>query len=71
MYAIRSYYVTVTGPAGIVDSFVHGRKVLGADVLGGMKSAFLLDTLDGVSVPQGIEVSRLKLQSLFIHLTNS
>jgi len=63
--------VTVTGPAGTVDSFIVGRKVLGSDSLGGMKSAYLLDTLNGVSVPQGIEVSRLNLQSLFIHLTNS
>lgn len=63
--------VTVTGSAGIVDSFIKGRKVLGSDSLGGMKSAYLLDQLDGVSVPQGIEVSRLNLQSLFIHLTNS
>ncbi len=63
--------VTVTGPVSVVDSFIKGRKVLGSDNLGGMKSAYLLDKLDGVSLVQGIEVSRLNLQSLFIHLTNS
>ncbi len=63
--------VTVTGPAGLVDSFVQGKKVLGQDSLGGMKSAYLLETISENAVPQGIEVSKLNLQSLFIHLTNS
>ncbi len=63
--------VTVTGPTGLVDSFTQGKRVLGQDSLGGMKSAYLLETLDETAVPQGIEVSKLNLQSLFIHLTNS
>ena len=63
--------VTVTGPAGLVDSFTQGKRVLGQDSLGGMKSAYLLETLDDKALPQGIEVSKLNLQSLFIHLTNS
>ncbi len=63
--------VTVTGPAGAVDSFVQGRNVLGTDTLGGMKSAYLLERMEPDEVPEGIEVSRLNLQSLFIHLTNS
>ncbi len=63
--------VTVTGPTGLVDSFTKGKRVLGQDSLGGMKSAYLLETLDETAVPQGIEVSKLNLQSLFIHLTNS
>lgn len=63
--------VTVTGPAGLVDSFTQGKKVLGHDSLGGMKSAYLLETLDENAAPEGLEVSKLNLQSLFIHLTNS
>ncbi len=62
---------TVTGPVGLVDSFIQGKKVLGQDLLGGMKSAYLLETLEQTAVPQGIELSKLNLQSLFIHLTNS
>ncbi len=68
---ILSAGYTVTGPAGIVDIFTQGKKVLGSDALGGMKSAYLLDKLDRNDVPQELEISRLKLQSLFIHLTNS
>jgi ABC-2 type transport system ATP-binding protein len=62
---------TVTGPQGKVDGFIAGRNVLGADILGGMKSAYLLEKLDKASVPEGIEVSGIKLQSLFIYLTNA
>lgn len=62
---------TVTGPEKMVNCFVQGKNILGFDQLGGMKSAYLLDALDKTKVPEGIEVSGLKLQSLFIHLTNS
>lgn len=62
---------TVTGPEKLVDSFVQGKNILGFDQLGGIKSAYLLEALDKKTVPEGIEVSGLKLQSLFIHLTNS
>lgn len=62
---------TATGPQGLVDDFVRGKNVLGMDVLGGMKSAYLLDKLVSQNVPQGIEISKMRLQSLFIHLTNA
>lgn len=62
---------TVTGPLARVDAFVTGRQVLGSDVLGGIKSAYLLGELDAALVPPDIEVSRMKLQNLFIHLTNA
>ncbi len=62
---------TVTGPQGKVDAFLAGKKVLGADILGGIKSAYLLEKLDKSTVPDGIEVSGMKLQSLFIYLTNA
>ena len=61
---------TVTGPAARVDAFTAGRQVLGSDTLGGIKSAYLLGALDS-EVPDGVEVSRMKLQNLFIHLTNA
>ena len=61
---------TVTGPAARVDAFTAGRQVLGSDTLGGIKSTYLLGALDS-EVPDGVEVSRMKLQNLFIHLTNA
>lgn len=61
---------TVTGPQRLIDSFIQGKNVLGIDILGGIKSAYLLEALDKSTVPEGIEVSGMKLQNLFIHLTN-
>lgn len=62
---------TVTGPQGRVDEFIQGKNVLGTDVLGGIKSAYILEKLDKTSVPEGLEVSGMNLQNLFIHLTNA
>ncbi|MGI5918136.1 MAG: ABC transporter ATP-binding protein [Christensenellales bacterium] len=61
---------TVTGPAALVDEYVAGYRVLGSDTLGGIKSAYLLGLPDAPA-PAGVEISRMKLQSLFIHLTNA
>ncbi|NLT96558.1 MAG: ABC transporter ATP-binding protein [Christensenellaceae bacterium] len=61
---------TVTGPAALVDEYVAGRRVLGSDTLGGIKSVYLLGLPDAPA-PAGVELSRMKLQSLFIHLTNA
>lgn len=69
--SVLSNGYTVTGPAQAVDSFVLGKHVLGSDTLGGMKSAYLLEPLEQGNVPEGVEVSKMKLQNLFIHLTNS
>ena len=62
---------TVTGPAQSVDQYLEGCNVLGFDMLGGIKSAYVLGSLSPKDAPQGVEVSRMRLQSLFIHLTNA
>jgi ABC-2 type transport system ATP-binding protein len=62
---------TVTGPAALVDAFVAGGRVLGSDMLGGIKSVYMLGVPDASAAPVGVEISRMKLQSLFIHLTNA
>jgi ABC-2 type transport system ATP-binding protein len=62
---------TVTGPAALVDAYVADYRVLGSDTLGGIKSAYLLGLPDASAAPAGVEISRMKLQSLFIHLTNA
>lgn len=62
---------TVTGPQTKVDDFSTGRNILGSEVLGGIKSVYILEKQGKSSVPEGLEVSGMKLQNLFIHLTNS
>lgn len=61
---------TVTGAAAAVDAFLQGRQSIGCDVLGGLKTAYLTGGRPA-EIPQGLEVTRLDLQKLFIQLTNS
>lgn len=60
---------TVSGPAAAVDAYIAGRKVIGVDVLGGLKSACVLGSAGRESLPEGVEISRMNLQKLFIRLT--
>jgi len=61
---------TVSGNAALVDSFIAGKNILGTDSLGGLKSAYIIGTMQS-DMPQGLEISKLDLQKLFIQLTNS
>lgn len=61
---------TVSGSAGRVDSYIKGREVIGTDSLGGLKTAYLLGKPDRSSLPEGLELTGMDLQKLFIQLTN-
>lgn len=61
---------TVTGAASIVDIYVADKGVIGVDQIGGLKTTYVLGKLDK-NVPEGIEISKLDLQKLFIQLTNA
>lgn len=62
---------TVSGAASAVDNYVTGKNVIGMDAIGGLKSAYILGAIDKASLPEGVEVSRMDLQKLFVQLTNS
>ncbi|MCI9597768.1 MAG: ABC transporter ATP-binding protein [Firmicutes bacterium] len=62
---------TVSGKASLVDTFIEGKKVIGADTLGGLKTAYILGSPAADNVPSDLEVTRMDLQKLFIQLTNS
>lgn len=61
---------TVSGTATRVDAYIADKHVIGTDTLGGLKTAYLLGEKEAV-IPEGIEVTRMDLQRLFIQLTNS
>ena len=65
---ILSGAFTVTGSVSAVDEFIAGKKILGSDTIGGIKSAYIMGKAE--NVPAGLEVSKASLQSLFIQLTN-
>ena len=60
---------TVTGSSTKVDEFVADKKVIGEDVIGGLKAAYVLGDRPE-KTPEGIEITKLDLQKLFIQLTN-
>lgn len=60
---------TVTGPAGLVDGYIAGRRVLNTTSIGGLKTACVEGEPDA-SVPAGLEVSPMGLQDYFISLMN-
>ena len=60
---------TVSGPRSLVEEYLKGKNVLGVDVLGGLESAYLWGQPDRSSLPQGMEVSGLDLQKLFVLMT--
>ena len=60
---------TVSGTVAEVDSFIKDKQVIGTDTLGGLKTAYILGRVEE-NVPEGLELTRLDLQKLFIQLTN-
>ena len=60
---------TITGPADAVDAFVERHPSIGEERLGGMKSAYILGDLQSAEVPEGLEISKMNLQQLFVQLT--
>ena len=60
---------TVSGPKGLVEEYLKGKNVLGVDALGGLESGYVLGEPDRTSLPQGLELSGLDLQKLFILMT--
>lgn len=60
---------TVTGPAGLVDGYIAGHRVLNTTSIGGLKTACVEGEPDA-RVPAGLEVSPMGLQDYFISLMN-
>ena len=60
---------TVTGPAAAVNDFIADKHCIGEDKLGGLKSAYLMEPVERANVPEGLEISKLNLQQLFVQLT--
>ena len=62
---------TISGKASSVDSFIVDKNVIGIETIGGLKSAFILGSIDKDTLPADLEVTKLDLQKLFVQLTNA
>lgn len=61
---------SISGAASLVDAYCTGKQVIGRDVLGGLKSAYIIGTPD-TEIAEGLELSGIDLQKLFVQLTNA
>lgn len=66
---VRAMGYGVSGKAVDVDSFTKGKNIISEEVLGALKTSYLLEPKP-VDIPESIEVSPLDLQQLFIKLTS-
>ena len=62
---------TVSGKSSSVDSFIVDKNVIGIETVGGLKSAFILGSINKEKIPADLEVTKLDLQKLFVQLTNA
>lgn len=60
---------SISGSATLVDSYISDKELIGSDVLGGFKTAYIIGRPED-HIPEGLEISNIDLQKLFIQLTN-
>lgn len=60
---------TVSGSQKLIDRYISDKNVIATDAIGGLKTAYILGDAPK-ELPEGIELSKLDLQKLFIQLTN-
>ena len=63
---------TVSGGAAAVETYIQGKKILGVDALGGLRTAYVLGVPDQTGeAAKDLEFGPMDLQKMFIQLTNS
>ncbi|MCT4397961.1 ATP-binding cassette domain-containing protein [Pediococcus ethanolidurans] len=61
----------ITGPGEIVDQYTEGLNIIGTESLGNLKGNYVFGSLnDDREIPDTVQISRMDLQKLFIHLTS-
>jgi len=62
---------TLSGTSALVESYIKDKHVLAVESFGGLKTAYLLDDQKREGLQPGLEITKLDLQKMFIHLTNA
>ncbi|WP_412989980.1 ATP-binding cassette domain-containing protein [Pediococcus siamensis] len=61
----------ITGPADKVAAYTQGLNVIGTESLGNLKGNYVFGELNNDrEIPDTVQISRMDLQKLFIHLTS-
>lgn len=71
---LLSYAYVVSGESSSVDRYIEGRKYISQETMGKFKSATVLENLQNknheLANELKVELTKVELQKLFIHLTN-
>lgn len=59
----------VSGVTAEVDKFCMGKKVIGEDILGGMKLSYILGEREELPQNSNLQITNMNLQKLFVKLT--
>ena len=62
---------SVSGRADAVERYISGKQIIGVDILGGLKTAYVMGELDRSQVPSDLDINRMDLQKLFIRMTEN
>lgn len=68
--SLLSGYYCISSCISDIDRYTAGKRVLGYETLGGLKTAYVEGVPDKKAIPSNIELSKVDLQTLFIQLTN-
>lgn len=60
----------ISGPASSVDTYITNKQIIGEDIIGGLKSVYVMGKPEE-NIPDGLEISSIDLQKLFIQLTSA
>jgi ABC-2 type transport system ATP-binding protein len=67
---LMSVGYTVSGMASLVDDYIKGKELIGTDSIGGLKSAYVMGKVIKNEIPEGLEITKMDLQKLFVQITN-
>lgn len=67
---LLQYGYSVSGKTADVDNYIFGKEIIGADTLGGLKTAYVMGKPQA-DLPDSLEVTAIDLQKLFVKLTNT
>lgn len=61
---------SVSGSSDKIDDFIKDKETIGVDSMGSLKTAHIIGAVDS-NIPNGLEITKLDLQKMFIQLTNT
>lgn len=62
---------SISGLAHEVDEYCNGKEVIGVDILGGLKIAYIIGKVNKEELNERLTISPVNLQKLFVKLTES